>query len=462
MAPDMKKIAADCWRTGSQAMAKENWDYAIEMFGRAVSMVPDNLMYRQSLRGVEYRKYNNNMTGAKMASMKLMGVRTKIKKARMSKDWQGLERAAEEGLAVNPWDAGLNADLGEACRNLGFEEVAVFAYQRAVESDRENKEFNVSLAELYEERGEYTEAIKVWQRVQKIDPLDGDARSKVTQLQGQVALDRGGYAGKGDSDGGLDDQEVARRLGRNTSGTVDGPGMSEEADLQRAIRKEPENAANYLKLADYYRRQRDLEKAAEIYQQAVEVSGGDVNIREQLEDVQLDILRHNLELAKEAVANNGEDDTAKRNAAALAREVLQREIEVLSSRVERYPSDQRLKFDLGQRFMRAKKYAEAIPLFQQSVNDQRLSADALVALGECFIHEKKGGLAKRQLEKAAPKIDKLDKPDLFKKTHYYLGRLCEEGNETAAAEDHYNEILEIDYNYRDTLQRLEKLQESGS
>ena len=46
------------------------------------------------------------------------------------------------------------------------------------------------------------------------------------------------------------------------SGAVaDGPGQSEEADLQRAIRKDPDNKDGYLKMADYYKRNGKHEEA---------------------------------------------------------------------------------------------------------------------------------------------------------------------------------------------------------
>ena len=52
------------------ALAKANFDYAIEMYGKAVALAPDNLSFRQSLRGSEYKKYQDNKTGAKLASVR--------------------------------------------------------------------------------------------------------------------------------------------------------------------------------------------------------------------------------------------------------------------------------------------------------------------------------------------------------------------------------------------------------
>ncbi|HEX6984925.1 MAG TPA: tetratricopeptide repeat protein, partial [Planctomycetaceae bacterium] len=193
MGPDKKKIAAASWKRGSEAMAKEDWDFAILMFSQCVSLVPDNLMYRQALRGVEYRKYGNNKSGAKLAGPRLMGVRGMIKKARMQKNWEQVDQEAEKGLQVNPWDVQLNVDVAEACRERGFEEVAVFAYEKALESEPNNKDVLKALAELYEERGEYDKAIGAWTRIGRLDPNDQTANRKITDLHTMKVTHRGGY-----------------------------------------------------------------------------------------------------------------------------------------------------------------------------------------------------------------------------------------------------------------------------
>lgn len=449
MNADKKKFAAACWTKGSEAMSKENWDYAIEMFSRSVALVPDNLMYRQALRGVEYKKYNDNKTGARMAGMKLMKIRSKIKKSKGKEDWAAVDRDAEEGLTINPWDAGLNADLGEACHHLGYGEIAVFAYSRAVETEPNSKDYNRALAGVLEDRGEFLQAIKVWERIRKLDPLDGDARSKVTQLQAETVMDKGNY-GNRDTDGGAP-------LGKVSAADADAPGMSEEADLQRAIRKDPGSKENYLKLADYYYREGRLEESMTQYKQALDVSGGDPNIRETIEDIELQMLRQNLALAREAANQNPQDEAAKKNREALTRELYKREVAIFEARVERYPADLRYKFELAQRLMKFQRFSDAIKLLQQTVKDNRLAKEAYVSLGECFISEKKPQLAIRQLENAAKDINQLEAPELFKKCHYYLGRLKADAGDKAAAENHYNEVLAVDYDYRDTLTRLESL-----
>ncbi len=461
---EKKKIAADCFRKGSEAMAKENWDYAIDMFTKCVMLVPDNLLYRQTLRGVEQRKYGDNKSGARMAGMKLMGVKGRLKKAKMQKDWDEVDRLAEEGLKINPWDAQLNADVGAACFERGFYEVAGFAYTKALEAEPQNTQYLRQLALTLEARNQFSEAARIWERVAKLDPMDTEARSKATELTASHVIERGGYEGAEGTRDTLADHEIAKRLGLDPKGrrqeaVADGPGQSVEADLQRAIRKDPNNVDNYMKLADHYRSEGRLQEAMEQFQKALELSGGDPDVREQLEDVELQLLRKEYEDLRGQAAQSPEDEALRSQAKELGQRLLQREIEIFEPRIQRHPNDSRLKYELAMRYMKTQQYKKAIPLLQQCVRDQRLAGAALVNLGKCFLAARQPKLARRQLEKAVSELTAKEDEPLLVEAHYWLGRLCEEAGDKAAAEEHYGEVLAIDYEFKDALQRLEKLQQ---
>jgi tetratricopeptide (TPR) repeat protein len=455
--PNKKKIAADCWMKGNQALAKGNFDYAIEMYGKAVQLAPDNLSFRQSLRGAEYHKYDNNKSGAKFASVRLTGTRNTVRKARGKKDWTALDQAAEEGLTVNPWDAQLNADVGEACYNLGYFEVAEFSYQRAVESNEECKEYLHKLCEINAERGNWKKAIECARRLTKLEPNNGKLRALLTGLEAKQVMDRGGY------DGAKSTQEVRRNAyddyrpatEKYVPDTVAGPGVSQEQDLRRAIRKGPTEKGNYIKLAEHFQKQKDFEKAGEVLQEALDATGGDVNIREFYEDNDLARLRYEIELGKSVAA---QDEAGQKNIARLKRELLLREIEVYSSRTERYPNDSRFKHELGKRYMQLKEYKKAIPYLQQATVDQRREAEVRVLLAKCLLGERQTKIARSQLEKAVEKLNPHDERETYCEAHYILGRLCEDAGDRDDAEHHYSEVLSVDYSYKDTQGRLEKLQ----
>ncbi len=452
-----KKIAGECWKKGTESMSRENWDYAIEMFSQAAQLVPENLAYRQSLRGVQYRKYKNNKSGAKLSFLTMNSIRGKVKKARAAKNWNELDKAAEEGLALNPWEGQRNADLGEACRQRTYDEVAIFAYEKAVEAEPENRDFIIGLADMRERRRDYNGAITCWERIQRLEPLNGGARQKISALRAESVIDRGGYEAA--------ETTKTVRLGyeESVSGTtkeVDGPGMSQEADIQRAIRKEPTNRDNFMKLADLYRRESRLDEAVATYQKVLEMHN-DPNVREQLEDIEMEILKKALIAARDSAPANDADEAHAKKVALLQSDLIKKEIDVFARRIERYPADLKLKFELAQRYFRVKRYQQAIPLYQQAAKDQRLENTVLLNLGKCFLAEKKNDLAKRQFQKATEILNFNDYPDQFKECFYLLARLYEEAKDPRKAEELYTEVLAVDYAYRDVQKRLEALQ-SGS
>jgi tetratricopeptide (TPR) repeat protein len=452
-----RKIATECWMKGNQALEKSNFDYAIDMYGKAVQLAPDNLTFRRSLRGAGYKMYGDNKSGAKFASIRLTGIRNTIRKLRKTKDWPAIDQAAEEGLTVNPWDAQLNADVGEACYNLGYSEIAEFAYECAVGGNPECKEYLLQLAEINKQRGNYKKAIECAKRLTKLEPNNGKFRALLTGIEADQVVDHGGY------EGAKTTQDVRRTAyddyrpptDKHVPDTVAGPGVSLESDLRHAIRKAPSEKGNYVKLAEHFQKQKDYESAGKVLKEALDATGGDVNIREFLEDNDIKRLRYEIELGKSVTE---QDEAGQKKIGRLKRELLLREIEVFSSRIERYPNDARYKFELGKRHMQLKDFKKAIPLLQQATVDQRRAGEAQLLLAKCFLAERQPKLARSNLEKAVEKLNPHDNADTYCEAHYILGRLCEDAGERDDAEHHYGEVLSVNYSYKDARERLERLQ----
>lgn len=444
-----KKLAADCFKRGNEAMMKQNWEYSCEMFRQCVNLVPENLLFRQSLRGVTEKKYNGNKTGASMSGMRLVTTKASIKKSRMSKDWNSVINLCEDGLALNPWEAGLNAELGEALAAVGFTDAAVFSYERACVGEPNNKEWHKTLAKLYAERKNFDKAIDAMTKVTRIDPMDGEARSLVTAYMAEKVQIEGKYDESG--------KMIQKAMSDKNADNADGPGMSQQADLERACRKDP-SKDNYLRLADFLKRDGQLEKAAEALERALEASDGEVKIREQLDDIRIDLLRKEFGLAQEEYQKDKEDNFAKRKYQDLRAKLRALEIEVYASRIDRYPQNLALKYDLGMLYIDDGRHQLAIPLLQKARSDNRRKLDALAALGKCFIKEKQLPLARRQFEQAIPDCNPDDNQALFLDLNYLAGRVCEELKDKEAAIKYYQAVLEYDYDYKDNRERLNRLE----
>ncbi|MFN9720990.1 MAG: tetratricopeptide repeat protein [Planctomycetota bacterium] len=463
---DRQKAAQEWFKKATEAMNHKNWGYAIEALDKSCRLDPENVMFRQVKHGNIRKSYNENGTGAKMAGMRLMGVKGRIKKSRMSKDWKNIELAAEEGLLTNPWDAQLFFDLGEACDGQGNKDVARYALEKAVELDKENAVYNRRLGDLLVAREDFKAAEAVFERLAKLLPLDGDIRTMLNRVRAQQTIVRGRYEGADSTRDVKVEQPAAavnayeedRKARKGQTKTADAPGESAEADLLHAIRKDPGNVNLYLKLADLYKSAREFGKAQDQLTKALEISGNNSDIREQMQEVQLLLLRKDAADAEEKARQNPGKERLVEKAKSLKAELVQKEIEFYTHAVENNPTDLRRKLELAQRLFQAKEYSKAIPLLQQAVANPSLKVDALVLLGECFTRDGKLDLARRQFEKALEGLNFNDRPDAFRNAHYWLGRIYEKAGKVEQAENHYNEVLAVDYEFRDVLDRLQKLQ----
>jgi tetratricopeptide (TPR) repeat protein len=460
----LSKAAQEWFRKGTEALHRNNWDFAIECFSNCIRMKPDNVLYRQTRHGCIRKKYDDNGSGARMAGVKLMGVRGKIKKARMQKNWTAVDQAAEEGMTINPWDAQLYADIGEAAVEQERGDVAAYAWEQAVKQDMTNIGYNRSLGYVLRDRGQYDKARECFARIYKADPTDADARSMMSRLDAEQTMDGGGYEKAKDTqdvkvakEEPVNAYEADRQARKGGAPAADAPGESAELDLIHAIRKDPKDINNYVKLAELYRSERKLPQSIEQYDKALEVSGNDTAILESREDVELELIRERATEAADRARKNPDKDRLKEKAIALRDEYVTRQIDVLKPRVERHPNDTRMRFDLAELYRKTKQYTSAIPLYQQASADSRLKEDSLVWLGECFIRTGKLDLGRRQFEKALETLSK-EKPDAFKTAHYCLGRVYEKAKKNDLAESHYSEILLMDYEYKDVQKRLEDLQ----
>jgi len=291
-ADPLASAAQDWFKKGTDAMNRQNWDFAVECFSSSIKMKGDAVLFRQTKHGCCRKMHGDNGTGARMAGMKLMGIRGKIKKARSNKDWQTMDTLAEEGLVVNPWDAQLFADIGLACSELDRGEVAKYAMGKACELDQTNIDFLKSFGQVLRERGDYKEARRCFERAYKLDPNDGEARSMMSKLDAESVMDRGGYD-KADSTKDVKTEQPAatnayeedRRARKGVQKGAVAPGESAEMDLRNAIRKDPKNVALYQKLADVLQDSRQLPQAIETLDQALELAPNNTRLKEIKEDI---------------------------------------------------------------------------------------------------------------------------------------------------------------------------------
>jgi tetratricopeptide (TPR) repeat protein len=209
-------------------------------------------------------------------------------------------------------------------------------------------------------------------------------------------------------------------------------------------------------LADLLTTQQRLREAEQVLSRALAASGGgDLNVRERLEDAQLRHAHQQLEIANRRAKEEGTaeaTDLARR----MATQSNQLELEVYAARSAREPSSLLLQYELGLRLKRAGKYKEAIQAFQAAREVPKHKALVQLHLGESFQHIHQFKLALTSYEAAIAASDTMQ-TDTHKLALYRAGVLAADLNDVPRAEKHLTNLAGIDFGYRDVAERLDKL-----
>ena len=122
--------------------------------------------------------------------------------------------------------------------------------------------------------------------------------------------------------------------------------------------------------------------------------------------------------------------------------------------------DHQAHYDLGTTFMEMELFDEAAAEFEVAARGSDFALPSQEMLGYCFLRKGQIELAIRELEKglAIPLHDDRAKLGLL----YNLGIACSVLDRDQDAITHFQRILEVDPNFRDTQTRLERLVQSSS
>lgn len=445
--PNKRRILQQQFEHGSKSSAKGDWEFANEMFSRCVVGDPSNRMYAESFLGNLRKKYNNDKKGARLAGIKGAGAKGSLKKATLQKNWPGVIEAGVKLAELNPWDTGALSEMANACREMDCEDTEVVYLRGALEADLRDAEINRLLGRTLGRQAQFDQAIICFQRVLQVKPQDEEARRAVADLTVRKTIHKGGYEEAKSSTDVRADKDAGHQ----------GPAkLTPEQQLEKFIAKNPGEISKYVELADLYIRDELFEKAENVYARAMEASGGgDVNLRERLEDVQLKRQRQQVEIA----VQRHESEPTPDNEALVQRmkvELNNKELEVYRNRCERYPGHAGWKYELGVRLQRAGKYKEAIQVYQEARSDPRRKGAVLVAMGKCFLKIDQHKLALSQFETAVQELTEREL-DYKKEALYLAGRVSMSVGELDKAEGFLTDLAGLDFGYKDVSELLDKI-----
>ena len=454
--PDPQK-AKTYFDYGNDAALKSNFDYAIDMYRQACKIVPDNLLYRQSLRGTERRKFGDPSKVSKLVGAKNQPILFRAKNARSKQRFAEAIELCEDAFFNNPWDVGAARVAAEAAEGLGYIQVAQW-FVESVQAVTKDVDFLKYCARIHEECESWAKAIACWEKVKVLHPNDQDANRQINALSASSTIKR---AGLGES---LDARaaeaarvEPAESMEAKLS-RLKHEQLSPEERLIKQILADPKTVHAYLDLADIYRRRSDFDKAEKVLAKGLKANPDDAGLQSVYEDTQISRLKRAIEIQSQRMLQHPEDTGAKAKLDQLTEMYNKYEVEAFRRRAKLHGDDPNIHLQLGMILARTGDHDGAIASFQHARTSSlpSLKMQALYHSGISFEANSAFKLAERNYREALKLLEPDDK-DMFLSLHYRLGRALEALGNNEDAEEHYNEVAAIDYSYLDVAQRLKRL-----
>src|SRR5262245_44935629 len=381
--PEHRRVAAGKFERANQVVATGHYDYGIHLLLDCCELDPGNLLYRQALRRTEKAKYRNNLRGSRFAWLTTWLVRARLRAALQAGDYREVLRQGERLLTRNPWDVHAQRAMAEAACALGLLDLAIWNLEQARHKQPRDPGLNRALARLYEVRGNFTQAMALWELVGKTDPADTEAVQKVKDLAAHETIVRGQFE---EALGAGNGEVSSERPARGPAGPGAGPGdLGREVGAVRLrLEADPTSADLYLQLARLYRRANQLDSAGDVLREGLGATGSSFALAWELGDLEIEPFRRNLAITEEKLRQAPEDPQLRKVRLHLRKEVNTRELDLFRQKADRYPTELGHRYEVGVRLLRAGQIDEAIKELQAARGDVRVRWQSLFYLGYCF------------------------------------------------------------------------------
>jgi tetratricopeptide (TPR) repeat protein len=425
-----------------------NWDYAIEMYSEGIRRDPENIE-----RG--FKKLRDVALKRKARGGKGPGFGDKRKHPTNTKEPVDNLANAAFLFAKDPGNNGVMEQLLSAAWKANLPDVLLWIGEIMMEVQRQaakpNKRICVSLIDAFEAFEMYKRAVGACGLALQASPGNAELEGRLGDLGARYTLQKGQYGQEGDFTKGIKDFDKQKELLQKDS-IVKGKDHLKQ-QIEKA-RKEYEQSPEVTGKVNAYVDALLKFEEDEYENQAVQVlekawkDAGAYQFKMRIGDIRIRQLSRRFRQLRDA----GKTEEAKR----IARKQLAFEIQEYAERVKNYPTELGLKYELGRRLFVAGKYDDAIGMFQQAQRDPRRHVTCMSYLGQAF-------MKKQWWQEAVDTFNRLLQGDLSedraKEIRYYLAQCLEQLGKLAEAEEQFSAVAQIDFNFRDTRQCLERVRQ---
>jgi tetratricopeptide (TPR) repeat protein len=452
---DISRDARVLFNKANEAAQRDNLDYAIALYNQVLEKEPGFFECRKLLRELQLKKtgggggfFKKMLSGASSSPLVAKGqiaVRTNPASALA---------IAEQILNTDPNSSAGHRLVVQAAQALELPRTGTMSLEILVKNSPKDKNLAIEFANsLSASGGDTRVGERILAELLRNSPNDGELNQALKNLSARKTLDEGGYAalegGKGSYRDILKDKKEAVSLEQEkrvvkTEDTAERLIGEYEARLQA----EPNNLKLVRSLADLYTQKKQFDKAMELWDRVKNSEmGNDPSLERAMANTIVRRFDYQLEQLDPAAPEYAEQS------AKIQAEKLNYQTTECQQRVEKYPTDLAIRFEMGVLYFQADKISEAIQEFQKAQGNPNKRLAAMGYLAQCFARRKMYDMAARKLQEAIKEKPVFD--DEKKDLVYNLGSVLESMGKKEEAIEQFKLIYEMDAAYKDVTAKVE-------
>ena len=449
MAIDQAQKAQNFTNRGRQALESGRYELAVDMLMEAVSAAPDILETRKLLRAAQIANFRRNGKSGLGAKLGAMMARQKILSLAKKGEGEAAMAEAEKLMSVNPLDADNIEAAVKAAEAAGRADHAAVSIEAAYECSGKDPALLERVATYYTMAKRWDKARDAYLKLAELKPGDQRVQQLLKSTEAQATMNAGWEQTAGKKGGFqnlIANKEQAAKLDAANKAVITG----DDAELLiqeklKQIEAEPKNMNARRALARIYVQGKRYYEAIEVLQKAIEASGTmDPELDRMLSQTTVQYYDQQIDLLRE----QGEEERA----AEMEGQKNQFVFDDLAGRVERYPNDLHLRYELGVQYFTYGYYDDALTHLQLAQKSPKDRLSALYYLAMCFLQQGQTDMGVMQLETARDAIPTMD--ELKKKIVYRLGLCAEEAGDLEKAYQYYKDVYSTDVGFGDLSERM--------
>ncbi len=466
--PKMRDQAQKFFDRARDIAARGNPDYAAQMYLEGLLRDPDNLQAHQALLEQALRR---QAAGGKKASLiatlklKLFAKTAKLPSAGQagSKNPVAELLQAEEIWAKDPQNLSVADMLVQKMMAAGCLEsakwLATWLGEFNARSDKPDGHRFSMLADVFAQLGQEDKAVDASRAALTVFPADTQLHAKLKNMLAAQAMRKGKYDDQEGFRQSLQEREAQEMLQDQESVTRRANIADEQiARARKELQQNPNESGKVMPLVDALLNKDNTQadqQAIQVLQNAHQQFGS-YRFKQRAGEIRIRANRRQARDLRARLKDAPDDNQLAQQYKRMIKEHLEAELDHFQDSAKNYPTDMRLRFEVGRRLLQLGRYDQAIPALQEGQRDPKNHLQALSLLGQCFFKKKWYPDAIDLYSRA------LQSPDavvgtIGKELQYNLGRAYEAAGQTEQAAKAYSVVAQADFLYKDVRQRLDRL-----